>query len=194
MPDNRLSIAQRRRFSSRRSPTSRNTRIKFIVIKYGGNAMINEEFKKPSWATSCCCRSSGSRSCLCTAAGRKFRICSKKSAKKSEFVNGLRVTDAETVDIVQMVLAGKINKSLAVLSAASAAGPSPVRLDCQMIEAENARRIARLCWRITSVNTAPILDLLKKGTSPSSPPSLRQEGQRVQYQRGHGCGRHRGLA
>jgi len=90
-----------------------------------------------------------------------------KIGKKSEFVNGLRVTDAETVDIVQMVLAGKINKSLVNLihtKGGCAMGLSGI--DGHMIEAKVKNPDLGFVGEITNVNVKPILDVLEKGYIP----------------------------
>ena len=87
--------------------------------------------------------------------------------KKSEFVDGLRVTDAETVGVVQMVLAGKVNKSLVSLIGSlggKAMGLSG--MDGQMLIAKQKDDVHGYVGEITEVNTAPILDLLEKGYIP----------------------------
>ena len=90
-----------------------------------------------------------------------------KIGKKSEFVDGLRVTDKETVDVVQMVLAGKINKSLVNLlemKGGKAMGISGI--DGHMIEAEAKDEKLGFVGKITNVNVEPITDLLEKGYIP----------------------------
>ena len=85
---------------------------KIVVIKYGGNAMINEELKQQVMEDICLLWLIGVKVVLIHGGGPEISETMKKLGKKSEFVNGLRVTDKETVDIVQMVLAGKVNKTL----------------------------------------------------------------------------------
>jgi len=90
-----------------------------------------------------------------------------KIGKKSEFVNGLRVTDKETVEIVQMVLAGKVNKTLVNLlevNGGKAMGISG--MDGHMIEAEMKDERLGYVGKITKVNVDPIMDLLEKGYIP----------------------------
>ena len=90
-----------------------------------------------------------------------------KTGKKSEFIDGLRVTDRETVDIVQMVLAGKINKSLVNLlemKGGKAMGISGI--DGHMIEAEVKDERLGFVGKITGVNVEPVTDLLEKGYIP----------------------------
>ena len=85
---------------------------KIVVIKYGGNAMINEELKQQVMEDIALLWLIGVKVVLIHGGGPEISETMKKFGKKSEFVNGLRVTDKETVDIVQMVLAGKVNKTL----------------------------------------------------------------------------------
>ncbi len=85
----------------------------------------------------CCCGLSESKSCLFTAAAPEISDLMTRLGKKAEFVDGLRVTDKETVDIVQMVLAGKVNKTLVNLlemKGGRAMGISG--MDGRLIEAE----------------------------------------------------------
>ena len=85
---------------------------KVVVIKYGGNAMINEELKQQVMEEIVLLHLIGVKVVLVHGGGPEINELMAKLGKKAEFVNGLRVTDKETVDIVQMVLAGKVNKSL----------------------------------------------------------------------------------
>ena len=87
--------------------------------------------------------------------------------KKTEFVNGLRVTDAETAEIVQMVLAGKINKSL--VNKLENIGANAIGLsgaDGHMIEAAPLSPALGYVGEITAVNVKPITDMLEKGIYP----------------------------
>ena len=85
---------------------------KTVVIKYGGNAMVNESLKQQVMEDIALLWLIGVKVVLIHGGGPEISDTMKKFGKKSEFVNGLRVTDKETVDIVQMVLAGKVNKTL----------------------------------------------------------------------------------
>ena len=93
-------------------PYIKKYRGKIVVIKYGGNAMINEDLKQQVMEDICLLWLIGVKVVLIHGGGPEISETMKKFGKKSEFVNGLRVTDKETVDIVQMVLAGKVNKTL----------------------------------------------------------------------------------
>ena len=87
--------------------------------------------------------------------------------KKSEFVNGLRVTDRETVDIVQMVLAGKVNKSLVnYLGTKGGKAMGISGIDGYLIEAKVKNEALGYVGKITNVNVEPITDLLEKGYIP----------------------------
>ena len=85
---------------------------KIIVVKYGGNAMINEELKNAVMGDLVLLSTVGIKVVLVHGGGPEISGMLNKIGKKSEFVNGLRVTDAETADIVLQILAGKINKTL----------------------------------------------------------------------------------
>ena len=88
---------------------------KTIVIKYGGNAMINEDLKNSVIRDIVLLNCVGIRVVVVHGGGPEINEYLNKIGKKSEFVNGLRVTDSETIDIVQMVLAGKVNKDIVAL-------------------------------------------------------------------------------
>ena len=90
-----------------------------------------------------------------------------KLGKKTEFVNGLRVTDKETVEIAQMVLAGKVNKSLVnLLSVKGGKAMGISGMDGHLIEAEMKDPELGYVGRITNINIGPIADLLEKGYIP----------------------------
>ena len=86
-----------------------------IVVKYGGNAMINEELKSAVMSDLVLMQLVGINVVLVHGGGPEINAMLNAVGKKSEFKDGMRVTDRETVDIVQMVLAGKVNKSLVQL-------------------------------------------------------------------------------
>lgn len=88
---------------------------KTVVVKYGGNAMINEQLKNSVISDIILLKLVGINVVLVHGGGPEISSMLKKIGKVSQFVNGLRYTDAETMDIVQMVLAGKVNKDLVTL-------------------------------------------------------------------------------
>ena len=83
-----------------------------VVVKYGGNAMINEELKEAVISDIVLLSCVGIHIVLVHGGGPEINEMLEKTGKESRFVNGLRYTDDETMDIVQMVLAGKVNKEL----------------------------------------------------------------------------------
>ncbi len=140
---------------------------KIIVIKYGGNAMINEELKDSVMKDIVLLSLIGVKVVLVHGGGPEITDMLKKIGKESVFVDGLRVTDKETVDIVQMVLAGKVNKSLVNLienKGGKAIGLSGV--DGHMIEAEVKDERLGFVGRITKVDVQPVLDVIEKGYIP----------------------------
>ena len=140
---------------------------KVVVVKYGGNAMINEDLKNAVMRDIVLLSLVGVKVVLVHGGGPEISDMLNKVGKKSEFVNGLRVTDKETVDIVQMVLAGKVNKSLVNLIQNE--GGRAIGLcgaDGHMIEAMQLDKELGFVGNITEVDTTPIEDLLEKGYIP----------------------------
>lgn len=86
-----------------------------IVVKYGGNAMINDKLKSAVMSDIALMRLVGVNVVLVHGGGPEINAMLKAVGKESKFENGMRVTDDETIDIVQMVLAGKVNKNLVQL-------------------------------------------------------------------------------
>ena len=81
----------------------------FVVIKYGGNAMLNEEAKDWTVRDTILLRYVGMKPIIVHGGGPEISLAMEKMGKKPEFIEGLRVTDEETLDIAKMVLVGKIN-------------------------------------------------------------------------------------
>ena len=140
---------------------------KIIVVKYGGNAMINEELKNAVMGDLVLLALIGIKVVLVHGGGPEITDMLAKVGKKSEFVNGLRVTDKETVDIVQMVLAGKVNKSLVnLIQNKGGKAMGLCGIDGHMIEARQINRDLGSVGEISEVNVEPIHDLLDKGYIP----------------------------
>lgn len=140
---------------------------KVVVIKYGGNAMVNEKLKDSVMRDLVLLSLIGVKVVLVHGGGPEITEMLKKIGKESVFVNGLRVTDKETVDIVQMVLAGKVNKSLVSLienKGGSAIGLSG--MDGHLITATAKSKELGYVGEITGVNVQPVLDVLDKGYIP----------------------------
>ncbi len=140
---------------------------KIIVIKYGGNAMINDDLKHQVMEDIALLSYIGVRVVLVHGGGPEISGLMKRLGKEAEFIDGLRVTDKETVDIAQMVLAGKINKTLVNLIehyGGKAIGLSGI--DGHMIQAEFKDERLGYVGNITCVNAHPILDMLEKNYIP----------------------------
>ena len=140
---------------------------KTVVIKYGGNAMVNEQLKQQVMEDIALLWLIGVKVVLVHGGGPEISETMKKLDKESVFVNGLRVTDKETVDIVQMVLAGKINKTLVNLiqmKGGHAVGLSGI--DGGIIEATMKDEKLGYVGEITKIRTQPITDLLEKNYIP----------------------------
>ncbi len=140
---------------------------KIIVVKYGGNAMINEELKEAVMGDIVLLSLIGIKVVLVHGGGPEITDMLNKVGKKTEFVNGLRVTDKESVEIVQMVLAGKINKNLVnLLQNMGGKAIGLCGIDGHMIRAEQMDERLGYVGEITDVNVEPILDVLEKGYIP----------------------------
>jgi acetylglutamate kinase len=140
---------------------------KIIVVKYGGNAMINEDLKLNVMKDIVMLSLIGIKVVLVHGGGPEISQTLAKMGKKSEFVDGLRVTDAETADVVQMVLAGKINKTLvAQLVNIGGKAIGLCGMDGGLIEAKVLDERLGFVGEITNINTQPILDLLDMGYIP----------------------------
>ncbi len=140
---------------------------KVIVVKYGGNAMLNDELKDAVMGDIVLLSLIGIKVVLVHGGGPEITEMLSKVGKKTEFVGGLRVTDKETVDIVQMVLAGKVNKNLVnLLQRRGGKAIGLCGLDGHMIKAKKLDEKLGFVGEVTEVNVAPILDLLEKGYIP----------------------------
>ncbi len=140
---------------------------KIVVVKYGGNAMIDENLKMQVMEDIALLWLIGVKVVLVHGGGPEISETMKRLGKKAEFVNGLRVTDRETVDIVQMVLAGKVNKTLVSLiqmKGGHAVGLSGI--DGGIIEAKMKDETLGYVGEITKIRTQPITDLLEKNYIP----------------------------
>ena len=140
---------------------------KIVVIKYGGNAMINNELKDAVMSDLVLLAQIGLKVVLVHGGGPEISAALKQMNIPSTFVNGLRKTDEETMKVVQMVLAGKVNKDLVNLienSGGKAIGLCGI--DGHMLMAKALDDELGYVGEITSVNTQPILDMLNAGYIP----------------------------
>lgn len=142
---------------------------KTVVIKYGGNAMINENLKKCVMNDMVLLSLVGINVVLVHGGGPEITEMLNKVGKESKFVNGLRYTDKETVDIVQMVLAGRVNKDLVrLLEKAGGKAVGLCGLDGSMIKAvkKEAENDLGFVGEITDINVKPITDAIANGNIP----------------------------
>ena len=140
---------------------------KVVVVKYGGNAMINEELKQQVMEEIVLLWLIGVKVVLVHGGGPEITDMMNKLGKKSEFVDGLRVTDEETIEIVQMVLTGKVNKSLVnllELKGGKAIGLSGT--DARLIEASMKDERLGFVGDVTKINIDPVTGLLERGYIP----------------------------
>lgn len=140
---------------------------KVVVVKYGGNAMTNDRLKQAVMQDIVLLSLVGIKVVLVHGGGPEINDMLKKVGKESKFVNGLRYTDEETIDIVQMVLAGKVNKDLvSMLESHGGKAMGLCGLDGKMIEAEMLNPELGLVGEITDVNPEIIQDALDNGYIP----------------------------
>ncbi len=140
---------------------------KIVVIKYGGNAMVSNELKEQVMEDIVLLWLIGVKVVLVHGGGPEINEMLGKIGKKAEFVGGLRVTDKETVDVVEMVLAGKVNKSLVNLLEVKGGNAMGISgMDGRLIEAKIKNDKLGYVGEITSINKKPIEDLLSNGYIP----------------------------
>ena len=140
---------------------------KVVVVKYGGNAMINETLKQQVMEDIVLLWLIGVRIVLVHGGGPEINDLMDRLGKKPEFVNGLRVTDKATMDIVQMVLAGKINKTLVNLlemKGGKAVGLSG--MDGRLLQCAVKDERLGFVGEIQKVHINPVTDLLGNGYIP----------------------------
>ncbi|MBQ9838677.1 MAG: acetylglutamate kinase [Oscillospiraceae bacterium] len=164
---NEFSNAERAQVLTQALPYIKKYSGKIVVIKYGGNAMQTEQLKQQVMEDIALLWLIGVKVVLVHGGGPEISQMMNKLGKEAVFVDGLRVTDEETVDIVQMVLAGKVNKTLVNLiqtKGGHAVGVSGV--DGGIIEAKMKNKKLGFVGEITKIRTQPITDLLEKGYIP----------------------------
>ena len=142
---------------------------KTVVVKYGCNAMIDEKLKDAVMSDIVLMQLVGIHVVLVHGGGPEISAMLKRVGKESKFIMGMRVTDEETIDIVQMVLAGKVNKALVqLLEAHNGHAIGLCGLDGSMLRSEKIVSADDLGFvgQITEVNTAIIQDAEEKGYVP----------------------------
>ncbi len=162
-----FSNAQRAQVLTQALPYIRHYNGRIVVVKYGGNAMVSEQLRQQVMEDVVLLWLVGVKVVLVHGGGPEISDLMDRLGKKPEFVDGLRVTDKETVDIVQMVLAGKVNKTLVNLlemKGGKAMGISG--MDGRLIEAKMKNPQLGYVGSITNINIQPVMDLLEKGYIP----------------------------
>ena len=140
---------------------------KIVVVKYGGNAMINEQLKEQVMEDIVLLWLIGVKIVLVHGGGPEINEMMTRLGKEPVFVDGLRVTDRETMDIVQMVLAGKVNKTLVNLlemKGGHAIGLSG--MDGRLLQCTVRDERLGFVGEIQKIHISPITDLLEKGYIP----------------------------
>lgn len=166
--NNEITNAQRADILIQALPYIQKYTDKIIVVKYGGNAMINEDLKAAVMGDIVLLSLIGIKVVLVHGGGPEITEMLGKVGKESKFYNGLRVTDEESAKIVQMVLAGKINKNLVNLlqniggKAIGLSGMDGNLIEAKPIDLENLGYVGE----ITNINTEPVTDVIKAGYIP----------------------------
>ena len=162
-----LSNAQRAEVLTQALPYIKRYTGKIVVVKYGGNAMVNENLRQQVMEDIVLLWLIGVHVVLVHGGGPDISELMNRLGMQPRFVNGLRVTDKETADVVQMVLAGKVNKTLVNLlemKGGKAIGISG--MDGRLIEADFQDEQLGYVGRITRINIQPVNDLLQNGYIP----------------------------
>ncbi len=140
---------------------------KVVVVKYGGNAMTSEELKSQTMRDIVLLWLIGVKVVLVHGGGPDVSKAMEQLGKEPQFIDGLRVTDKETMDIAQMVLAGKINKTLVNLLEAQGGKAMGISgMDGRLIEARMKDAKLGYVGEVTLINISPVLDLLEMGYIP----------------------------
>ncbi len=140
---------------------------KYVVAKYGGNAMTDPQLKKSVMQDILLLQLVGVKVILVHGGGPEISAMLKKLSIESHFENGLRVTDDDTMEVVQMVLAGKINKSLAAdLSALGGRAVGLCGIDGGLIKVHQKNEKLGHVGEIDEINTKILDDLLDGGFIP----------------------------
>ncbi|MBQ6374086.1 MAG: acetylglutamate kinase [Clostridia bacterium] len=165
--EKRFSNAERAEVLTLALPYIKRYNGRIVVIKYGGNAMVNDTLKQQVMEDIVLLWLIGVKVVLVHGGGPEISDTMQRLGKQAVFVDGLRVTDRETVDIVQMVLAGKINKTLVnLLEMKGGRAMGICGMDGRLIEARVKDERLGYVGEITNVNIQPVLDLLEKGYIP----------------------------
>ena len=156
---------------------------KVVVVKYGGNAMLNEELKQAVMEDIVLLSTIGIKVVLVHGGGPEINKMLEKVGKESKFVDGLRYTDEETMEVVQMVLTGKLNKDIVGIllqKGGKAVGLSGV--DSGLLRAVKTTKDLGFVGEVTQVHPAILISLLDKGFIPVvSTVALGEQGDDSRY-------------
>lgn len=165
-----LSIMDRARVLNEALPYIQQFHDKIIVVKYGGNAMISENLRRAVLSDIVLLHQMGIRVVVVHGGGPEISDMLKRIGKEGVFVNGLRYTDPETMEIVQQVLCGKVNKDLvSLIDEYGGKAMGLCGMDGRMIEAvkkDDDGYDYGLVGNITGIHTTPITDVLEAGYIP----------------------------
>ena len=140
---------------------------KTIVVKYGGNAMISDELRKAVMSDIILLSLVGIRVVMVHGGGPEISDMLKKIGHQSRFVDGLRYTDETTMDVVQSILCGKVNKNLvAQINRLGGQAIGLCGMDGQLFQAECLDEKYGLVGKITGVNPEPVENALMTGYIP----------------------------
>lgn len=156
---------------------------KVVVVKYGGNAMLNEELKHAVMEDIVLLNTIGIKVVLVHGGGPEINHMLERVGKESKFVDGLRYTDAETMEIVQMVLTGKLNKDIVGIllhKGGKAIGLSGV--DSGLLRAKKTEKDLGFVGEVTEVNPDILTTLLDQNFIPVvSTVALGEAGDKARY-------------
>ena len=164
-------------------PYFKNLVGKIVVVKYGGNAMLNEELKHAVMEDIVLLNTIGIKVVLVHGGGPEINKMLDKVGKESKFVDGLRYTDSETMEIVQMVLTGKLNKDIVGMllqQGGKAVGLSGV--DSGLLRAKKTEKDLGYVGEVTEVHPEILTSLLDEGFIPVvSTVALGEQGDDARY-------------
>ena len=162
-----LHVTQRAQVLAEALPYIQKYSGKTVVVKYGGNAMISEELRRAVISDIILLRLVGVRVAVVHGGGPEITDMLKRLGKQSRFVDGLRYTDRETMDVVQQVLCGKVNKDLvATLNRMGGRAMGLCGMDAGLFQARVLDEKYGLVGEITDVDPRPVEDCLERGYIP----------------------------
>lgn len=164
---NKFSNSERAQILVEALPYIKEYNNKIVVVKYGGNAMTDEKLKEEVMQDIVLLSLIGVKIVLVHGGGPEIDKTMKKLGKKPTFIDGLRVTDKETMDIVQMVLTGTVNKTLVnMLGAKGGKAIGISGMDGKLIVAKQKDEKLGYVGEITKINIEPVQNLLDNGFIP----------------------------